>query len=274
MITRLPKFACTILLLLLFVSCQKEIDGNELIETEPPVLKANTISVNDAIGGFYSGLPAHYKESRKKYPLLIFLHGSGQIGDGDTDLPLVLNEGVPELLKEKFFPANFQVNGQNFSFIILAPQFNRWPSTRDVVSFIHFAEQNYNVDSKRIYLSGLSMGGSVTADVGAEYPMIFAAIVPISGIASKPNTIDKSASIARANLPVWVFQNKMDNIALIQDTKNFIALIRSFNPSITPKYTEFLPFGLNNHDAWTRATDPSYKENGMNMYEWMLQYSR
>jgi len=47
-----------------------------------------------------------------------------------------------------------------------------------------------------------------------------------------------------------------------------------FKSAVPAKYTELLPFGDNGHDAWTKATDPDYRENGMNIYEWMLQYHR
>jgi len=56
-------------------------------------------------------------------------------------------------------------------------------------------------------------------------------------------------------------------------TRHFVSLINSFSPAITAKYTEFLPYGLWNHDAWTKATDPAFKEDGINIYAWMLPYS-
>src|SRR5688500_18723595 len=115
-----------IILYLSLLSCHKQATVNpssdQFVETIPPILQPNHVAINDAIAGFYSALPAKYSESSKKYPLLIFIHGSGQFGNGDTELHEVLTDGVPELLNHRLFPPNFKVNGSNYSFIILAPQ--------------------------------------------------------------------------------------------------------------------------------------------------------
>jgi len=226
------------------------------------------------IGGYYSALPAHYyQQPSKRYPAIIFIHGGGQTGNGNQDLHFVLNDGIPELLEEKLFPPNFNVNGRNYSFVILAPQFAGLPGTADVNSFISYAKNNYRIDSSRLYLSGLSMGGIVTCDVAAENPALFAAIVPISGV-SWDNVNDKCKSLAAGRLPIWLFHNDGDQLINIDGPKGFISLINSFHPVIPPKFTIFPMFGLSGHDAWTKATDPLYKENNMNIYEWMLQYTR
>src|SRR5689334_16973210 len=103
---------CAIILLIYFflLSCKKNFpdpSSDEFIETELPSLVAVTRSVNDAIGGYYFSAPFHYQQSSKKYPLLIFIHGGGQYGDGGKDLSAVLSDGVPELIKAKLFPPSF-----------------------------------------------------------------------------------------------------------------------------------------------------------------------
>lgn len=253
-------------------SCKKEVKLIEVVESRPPVLKANSIAVNPMIGGFYSAVPEHYHETATKYPLIIFLHGVGQVGNGTTELPKVTYGGIPKLVSDGLFPPDFTVKGKHFSFVILAPQFKRWgPGVMDVVSFIEYAKENYRVDTNRIYLSGLSGGGALTTDVAAVYASKLAAIIPMAGVSSGADVIEK---IARANLPVWVFHNSEDDLFNVAYARNFIALLKNFRPEILPRYTEFLPFGLLGHDAWTKATDPGYKEDNMNIYEWMLGYSR
>jgi predicted peptidase len=265
------SFLFTILLL----SCNKESTNiNDLVETTPHVLKANFIAVNNSVRGFYSALPAHYEQTEKTYPLLVFLHGGGQTGNGDADLGKVLGEAVPELLKEKLFPPNFNVNGKNYSFIVLAPQFNELPKNPEILSFIEYAKQHYRVDATRIYLSGLSAGGVATSNFGAEYPSLLAAIVPMSGVSLWFDLEIKAKSIADGKLPVWAFHNSKDQSISITEVTQFLKLINDNRPAIPPKLTQFLAFGLLNHDSWTRATDPTYHEDGMNIYEWMLQYSR
>lgn len=268
-------------LLLIFFSCRKNSSQNinppspELpIEIPPPVLTPVTFKVNEAIGGYYEALPANYATNNQSYPLLVFIHGGGGFGNGQIDLPILLNDGIPQLLDEKKFPAEFIINGEHFSFVHLAPQFNRQPTHQEVYSFINFAKEHYNVDTSRIYAAGLSNGGRIACEVAAIYPTLFSAIVPMAGVADTANMADKCASLASANLPLWVFHNDKDEVSNIIWPVKFISLLNSFNPSVEPKFTIFTPMGLLGHDAWTRATDPAYKEENRNIYEWMLQYSR
>jgi predicted peptidase len=273
-----PRVTISILLAVLLFSCQKQLSGDagvhEVIETEPPILKANVDSITNAIGGYYSAIPVHYTENTKKYPLLLFIHGGGEAGNGNTDLPLILNEGIPRLLKEQTFPPNFKVQDKNFSFIILAPQLKYYPDNSEIFSFLSFARKKYRIDSSRIYLAGLSSGGRIVCDVSAESPSSFAAIVAMSGVSVWGDVNDKCKRMAEGKLPIWVFHNDKDRILDVEAVTYFISLINSFKPAIPPKYTQFPPAGINNHDSWNRASNPSYKENGLNIYEWMLQYSR
>ena len=262
----------------LLLSCKKnsvaDPSSDDFIETEPQPISAVTQNINDAIRGFYSSTPVHYQQSSKKYPLLIFLHGAGQYGDGNKDLPILLNEAIAELLDAKLFPPDFNVNGKHFSFIILLPQFSRKPLNEEVQSFISYALKNYRVDPKRVYLSGFSNGGAISCDVAAEFPSLFAAIVPIAGVSNQGDVNGKCKTLAEAKLPIWVFHNDNDVFVSINQSKEFIALLNGYNPAISPKFTIFPAFGIYGHDAWTKATNPQYKENNMNIYEWMLQYSR
>ena len=277
MIIRRVCYAVLLLLAFWISGCKK--NGHAVvikqdIETDPPVLTPVTLDVNACIGGFYSGLPAKYNNGNKKYPLLIFLHGGGQFGNGNLDLPLLLNEGVTELLDEKIFPPDFLVNGEHFSFIILAPQFRREPLNEEVRSFIDYAIQQYRADTNRIYLAGLSNGGKITCNVSAAYPLLFPAIVAMSGVSDSVGLEDKCKSIAAANLPMWIFHNESDQVVPIEGVKKFIAMVTGFQPKVLPRFTQFPSMGLLGHDAWTRATNPSYKEQGQNIYEWMLQYHK
>ena len=270
---------CMFFSLLVFASCKKNnitlppgvIDYNLMIETEPPVQTGVTQEINALIGGYYSALPAYYTRSTKNYPLLIFLPGGGQLGNGSADLPFVLNDGAAQMIRDKKIPGNFNVNGKNFSFIILSPQFSRYPSNQEIASFIEFAKKAYRVDSTRIYLGGLSMGGIVTTDFAAAYPNLLAAIAPMSGVFAVEGSEDKCAAMAAANLPVWEFHNNDDPSINAELARNLVARINSHNPKVPARLTLF---SAAIHDSWTAALNPLYKEASMNVYEWMLQYTR
>jgi predicted peptidase len=102
-------------------------------------------------------------------------------------------------------------------------------------------------------------------------PTKIAAIVPLAGVLQNYNSNNKSQVLANNNLPIWAFHSNNDPIYSINDVRGFIDKVNSFNPSPAAKLTVWPTGG---HDAWTRALDPTYKEAGMNMYEWMLQFHR
>ena len=274
-------FNCFLLIAIFCFGCQKNynadaveglpVNADEVAETSPPVLHPVTKYINNAVGGYYVGLPARYDLTTKIYPLLVFLPGGGQIGNGQLDLTLLLNDGIMQLLDEKKFPPAFTVKGKTYSFITVTPQFSYYPSDAEVESFIAYVKKTYRVDNTRIYLSGLSMGGFITSDMGAVYTSQFAAIVPIAGVISDSGLAAKAANIARGNLPVWIFHNNGDPVNNVSMAVNFYASIQSNHPAIAPKLTLF-PDKV--HDAWTKTINPNYKENGMNIYQWMLQYAR
>jgi predicted peptidase len=235
------------------------------------VLKAVTTPVENAIGGFYVGLPSNYDSVNTKYPVLIYIPGAGQFGNGNVDLPLLLKDGPAELIDEKKFPSVIKSNGQSFTMIVFTPQLKWYTSTYSIEACIDFVKQNYRVDTSRIYLSGLSLGGILSCDVASEIPKTVAAIIPMAGVSRDFELNNKCQLIAQANLPVWAFQDAVDPVFDPQLTKGFIAKLNSFSPAIPAKLTLW---SRGEHDAWTKALDPNYKENGLNIYEWMLQYHR
>ncbi|HEX5669800.1 MAG TPA: hypothetical protein VFX73_13400, partial [Chitinophagaceae bacterium] len=235
-----------------------------------------TVAVNGNTGGFYEYLPTGYNDagnSTKNYPLIVFLHGLGELGNGSTDLPKILNTGLPQYINQGKFPSSFTVGGTNFSFIVICPQFIGWPGAPDVEAVINYASQKYRVDASRIYVTGLSMGGGATWDYAgssATAASRIAAIVPICG-ATWPD-INKAKIMATANLPVWATHNDGDGTVAVSNTNGFVDGINSFNPAVKAQKTIWQSWG---HDAWTKTYDPAYKLDGVrNTYEWMLLYTR
>jgi predicted peptidase len=274
----MKKTSCVLItlmcIILLTPSCKKDNDPSDVIETQPAILTPVTATINGNIGGYYEALPAMYGQTQQKYPLLIFLHGAAQFGNGSTDLNKVLTDGTPVLLKNKTFPPSFTVSGKKFSFIVLTPQFKGSPSYSDVRSFVDYALAKYRVDLSRLYVTGFSLGGRLTAEFGATDAKLPAAIVTMAG-AYDYNLPASVKGIADNKLPVWSFHNEDDQAYSSKESKDFVAAINSYKPVTTAKLTIFPTSTVYlHHDCWTRVTDPAYKENGVNMYEWMLGYKR
>ncbi len=242
---------------------------NNLRETAAPVVKVVTNSVGNNVTGYIAGLPARYDSTSKNYPLLVFVHGMGQLSSGNAKLSSMLQMGVGKLLQQQQFPASFTVKDKTYSFIVVAPQFKQWATAQDLNSFIDYLVENYRIDASRIYVSGFNMGGALAWEFAGAYPSKVAAIAPIAG----PSWADekRSSAIASNGIGVWAFHNTDDKVVPSTTTKQIVDKVNNFNPANAAKLTLF---NSGEHDAWTKATDPTYKENGMNMYEWMLQFSK
>lgn len=270
---------CFAILTISLFSCRKEYQdkaGSIQQQTPPPsmLLTGITKAIGPNIGGYFAGLPGEYAQGTKQHPLLLYIHGGGQFGNGDADLPNLLSEGIPALLDTRKFPASVVVQGTAYSFIVLAPQFKIYPTAADVQTFLDFARASYRIDSSRIYVTGFSIGGRIACDLAGAKAASIAAVVPIAG-ASNEQVPEKCRYIADHKLPIWAFHNQQDQLISVNETKNFITSLNQLHPAVAPKLTIFdKSTALLKHDAWTRATDPEYRENGMNIYEWMLQFKR
>lgn len=227
-------------------------------------------------GGYYEYVPPSYAASRESYPLLIFIHGIGELGNGTSDLPSILRNGVPRLIDKGQFPASFTVGGKSFSFIVASPQFKNIPSPVDVLSLVNYLKGKFRIDEKRIYVTGMSMGGGVTEDFASandSYAKIPAAVVAVAGNMNPRQMTNAPKTLAKNDVPVWFLHNELDPIVPSQYSKDWTSMMGAYTPSPNPqpKLTIFNAIG---HDAWSKAYDPAYKENGMNIYEWMLQYQQ
>jgi predicted peptidase len=269
----------TIAIGLFVTACKKGIDTETTIngesvsanaETAAPVQRSISYSISSNTGGYLENLPAgYYSNSTTRYPLLISVHGAGDMGNGTTDLWKVANVGIPKLIRDKQFPPTFWVNNVGYSFIVIAPQYRNWPSPVDIRAVIDYSKQKYRIDASRVYVSGFSMGGGVVWDFASYYGTLTAAVAPICG-ALAPN--DAAAQrIAQARLPIWAFHNQDDPVVPYSHTTGWINKINNFGAYPRALLSSWPTGG---HDAWTNATNPNYRPNGKNLYEWLLQYRR
>ncbi|HEY0677314.1 MAG TPA: alpha/beta fold hydrolase [Chitinophagaceae bacterium] len=242
---------------------------DRLPETSPAVVKVATTTVGNNVSGYVAGLPALYDSTTKNYPLLVFVHGMGQLSSANAKLSSLLDIGTTRLLQQQKFPASFTVAGKSHSFIVAAPQFKEWATAQDLNAFIDYLVETYRIDASRIYVAGENMGGALAWEFAGTYPDKVAAIVPIAG----PSWADekRSSTIASNGIGVWAFHNTEDKVVQSSITKQIVEKVNSFNPSQAAKLTLF---NSGEHDAWTKAMDPEYKENGVSVYEWMLQYKK
>ncbi len=128
--------------------------------------------------GYFIYTPSGYTSNQANYPLLIFLHGLGEVGNSMTkpsELNKLLVHGPPELISKKQWSPRYPM-------IVVSPQttVNDFDATK-VNSFITYIVNNYRINTHRIYLTGLSLGGNGTYNYVYSYPNGYvAAAVPMS----------------------------------------------------------------------------------------------
>ncbi len=111
---------------------------NDVVETSPAIHTPITTYVNANCAGYYQSLPSRYNLTTKKYPLILFIHGIGELGTGVTRLNCC---GLPRQLNLKVFPPSFLVNGVRYSYIVVSPQFKVRPTAADIQSVIDMAKE-------------------------------------------------------------------------------------------------------------------------------------
>jgi hypothetical protein len=162
--------------------------------------------------------------------------------------------------------------------IIITPQWKfhsdlREPTPLEVSSLIDFVVSHYRVNANRIYLSGASSGGGPVWEYAAysdAFAKRIAGIVPFAGTSTP--TYEKGRVIAGANLPVWAFHNRYDDGVPVSLTLDYINYINQ-PPAPNPPAKATI-FDQSGHDCWYNQLRGTWTENGLNVYQWMLQYSR
>ncbi|HEU4553896.1 MAG TPA: PKD domain-containing protein [Chitinophaga sp.] len=229
--------------------------------------------------GYYQALPVDYDANPKKsYPLLISVHGVGELAGANTKTlqSKVLKNGPQHLIELGKFPNSFTANGQQFSFIVISPQFKVWPGAGDIHRLVAYLQKQLRIDASRLYVTGLSMGGGVIWGAISEDPAKakqYAAAVVVCGAYDPVPFPQLQKTIASDNTPVWALHNNNDPTVPYSYSVGWVNAINGEKPTPSPK-AKLTTFDAAIHDAWSKAYDPNYQENGMNVYEWMLQYTR
>lgn len=272
-------------ILFVFSSCQKNfvsdptsVNGNvttsnttadDVLETALPIHTPRQIAINSNVSGYYETLPARYSLTTKKYPLIIFIHGIGELGTGLSRLNCC---GLPYHIQGGTFPPKFLVNGVYYSYIVISPQFLVRPSAAQIQSVVDYAKSKYRVDATRVYVTGMSMGGGSTWDWSVVYGQNAAAIGPVCA-GTKPTTT-LAANVASKNLAIWSLNSSSDAVVPIQWGKDWISWIDERNTVMAPQTKLTIWSGLTHNGTWGKAFNPITKVDGYNLYEWFLLHNR
>ncbi|WP_461364642.1 carboxylesterase family protein [Candidatus Darwinibacter acetoxidans] len=182
--------------------------------------------------------PGYEAGGEKSWPLLFFLHGAGERGE---NLDLVAVHG----------PLKYVQEGKDFPFIIVAPQCREnetWDRNLDELDRL-FEEivNSYQVDTERIYLTGLSMGGYGTWHWGVHQPQAFAALVPICGGAMWLTGFPERVAVLK-DVPIWTFHGTADDVVPPERSEELVEVLLNLNAPI--RFTKYAGVG---HDSWSLA---------------------
>lgn len=210
-------------------------------------------------GGEYQDAAFQYRLMRprqldpnQQYPLIVFLHGAGERGEDNAKQLKYLPELMAQASRRKAFPC-----------FLLAPQCRPGKQWVDVpwtdkhstpmakqpthqlqaaMNMLQRTLEEEPIDTSRIYLTGLSMGGFGAWEWAARDPQRFAAVVPICGGG------DEQQAAKLAVLPIWTFHGTADNVVFPIRSQNMVKAIRSAGGKI--KFTQYPNVG---HNSWNQA---------------------
>ncbi len=192
-------------------------------------------------------VPRDYENNADdRWPLLLFLHGTYESGN---DLNLLRDQG----------PLGQINRGHSLPFIVVTPQCPKiasWSPER-LMRLIEQIEASHRVDPKRIYVTGLSMGGFSTYDLAACYPEKIAAAAPLSA-GENPDIADRLKTV-----PLWIFHGADDRIVSPRSSIEIAERLRKMGADV--KLTIYPGVA---HEGWDKTyADPK-------LYEWFLAHSR
>jgi predicted peptidase len=206
--------------------------------------------------GYLLFLPKVYDEDRQtKWPLLLFLHGAGERG---SDVWKVATHGPPKSV----------TNSTAFPFIMIAPQCPEhqiW-QTEPLLALIDEITRKYRVDTTRVYVTGLSMGGYGAWELGTTHPERFAAIAPVCGggelISVLLSSREKTAALK--TLGIWAFHGAKDPVVPVDESKRMIEAVKK--AGATDVKLTIYPEA--EHDSWTETYE------NPELYRWLLGHRR
>ena len=188
------------------------------------------------------------ENSKDKKPLIVFLHGAGERG---TDIEKVKVHGPFKYLQTNVLDA-----------YILAPQCaeNEYWDADSLYELVLKIQKEHNIDDRRIYLTGLSMGAWGAWNLATAHPEKFAALVTIAGAVDRGVLLENKKL---ASMPIKIFHGLLDDVVEMNYSVMMYKRLKASNGNVT-----LTIFDDANHDSWSRVYD------NKEIYEWMFKQTK
>lgn len=232
--------AFIISILTIVMNCSLSSFAQQQIVKQANIIRKTTLT-------YLLKVPSNYEANKnERFPLLIFLHGSGERGN---DINKVKAHGPPSFVDTR----------KDFPFITVSPQCpeGTWWVTEDLQAMLEQLKESLRIDENRIYVTGLSMGGFGTWAWACKYPEQFAAIAPVCGGG------DLQFADELKSTPVWAFHGEEDFIVPVRRTIEMVEAVNSNGGKA--RMTIYPGVG---HDSWVNAY------SNEELYQWLLSNTR
>ena len=256
-----------ILLLLLFIGFSYSIDAQDI---KGNFSKKSFTSKSGLSLPYRIATPSESISGKK--PLLVFLHGAGERGD-DNEKQLTHGSSflfeaaekynaiviVPQCKKDSYW-SSVEVDRSNMP-LKLGFDYQGKEITPDllaVVELIKEIRKTYNIDGKRIYVMGLSMGGMGTFEIVHRFPKCFAAAIPVCGGGDSINYTTKARKV-----PFWIMHGDADVVVHVEESRKMVSVLKEKRYNV--QYSEYP--GVN-HNSW----DNAFVEPGL--LKWLFKQKR
>jgi len=178
-------------------------------------------------------LPRGYATSARPWPLVVFLHGSGERG---ADLDRVKAHGPPKLA----------ARGTDYPFILVSPQLaegRRW-AAQELHALLAALQSVLRVDATRVTATGLSLGGHGVWEWATAYPQDLAGIAPVCGF-GEPEDVCRMKAV-----PVRAYHGAADTVVPLAEQRACVEALRACGGT-----ADLIVFPGVGHDAWNPAYD-------------------
>ncbi|MCI7813194.1 MAG: MBL fold metallo-hydrolase, partial [Robinsoniella sp.] len=230
--------------------------------TDLSVFESGEVSIDDKSMSYRLYDPSENGYDAESYPLVLFLHGEDGVGT-DNEAQLTANEGATLWV---------DLADQNPAYV-LAPQCQEEDWTGDdTIALVKQALDEViagnKVDTDRIYVQGMSMGGTGTWKMLLEYPDVFAAAIPICGQVPEEYYENPDAFKALANMPIWAFHTADDDVIPAEETAKAVQALKDAGSNCI-KYEEYSAGSITPpHEIWNRVYEIGTP------YNWLMIQSR
>jgi predicted esterase len=243
--------------------------------------------------------PLNYNKTYQPgYPLIVFMHGAGERGNcwrstcyfadptwnpntnsppapTDPDSKVLNNDhnllhgGSTHLAMRNSangkLPNDPTLSARSFpGFVLFAQTLNGWTGStvQDLIRLVRLVAKKYNIDEDRIYIEGLSAGGTAQYEAIKRAPWLFASSIAMSSV-SDAGIISLNYQSKIAHIPLWIFQGGIDTNPSPSQTLGYVKKFR--DAGMLVRYTVYPELG---HGTWNKAM------NEPDFFKWMLTQTK